>query len=124
MRLTVRAKMTVFLGLIVLIGAVAGTVLVFQLRAIDELVREVTEVDEPISVAAFEMEINLIGTGFAVLGYLHDRDPLHWSASRRTRPTSKNLSNSMRSWRTSEAVASLPPVSRAAMPSSGSWPTS
>ncbi|MCI0815790.1 MAG: hypothetical protein J4N29_01935 [Chloroflexi bacterium] len=68
MRLTVRAKMTLFMGLIVLIGAVAGTVLVFQLRAIDELVREVTEVDEPISVAAFEMEINLIGTGFAVLG--------------------------------------------------------
>ena len=77
MRLTIRAKMSVFMGLIVLIGAVAGTILAFQIRAIDELVREVTEVDEPISVAAFDMEINLIGTGFAVLGYLHDRDPPH-----------------------------------------------
>ena len=77
MRLTVRAKMTLFMGFIVLIGAVAGTILAIQIRAIDERIREVTEVDEPISVAAFEMEINLIGTGFAVLGYLHDRDPLH-----------------------------------------------
>ena len=32
---------------------------------------------EAASAAAYEMEINLIGTGFGLLGYLHDHDPLH-----------------------------------------------
>ena len=77
MRLAVRTKLGLYVALILVLGASVGGYLYVLTRSIDGRVREVTEVDEPTSAAAFEMETNLIGTGFAVLGYLHDRDPLH-----------------------------------------------
>ena len=77
MRLTIKTKLGLYIGLLLSLGTLFGLVTYIQAQAIDQRVREVTEVVEPTSAAAFEMEINLIGTGFALLGYLHDRDPLH-----------------------------------------------
>ena len=77
MRLTVGMKLGLGIGLLCGLFAITGLVSNTQTRLLDQRVREMTEVDEPTSVAAFEVEINLIGTGFALLGYLHDRDPRH-----------------------------------------------
>ena len=48
-----------------------------QLRLVEGKLAKIVDEEEPQSAAAYELEINLIGTGFAVLGYLHDHDPQH-----------------------------------------------
>ena len=75
MRLTVGTKLSLYVGLILLVTAMVGGVSYVLTQSIDERVREVTEVDEPTSAAAFEMEITEIGTGLGVLKYLDTGDP-------------------------------------------------
>jgi signal transduction histidine kinase len=77
MRLTVQTRLVLVLGLMPVPFMVATVLFHRQSQLVSESVRSITEVKEPSSNAAHEMEINLIGTGFAVLGYLHDRDPVH-----------------------------------------------
>ena len=73
--LTIGWKLSIGFGVLLLLLVITGLILERSLRTIDADLREITEVEEPESAAAFEMEINLIGTGFAVFGYLNDRDP-------------------------------------------------
>ena len=77
MRLTIGRKLGLGIGTLLSLFLVVGLVAYTQTRFIDETIREITEIEEPTSAAAYEMEINLIGTGFGVLGYLQDRDPAH-----------------------------------------------
>ena len=70
MRLSVRAKLSLYIGLILLLTSVVGGVSYVLTQSIYERVRVITEIDEPTSAAAFEMEINAIGTGLGVLKYL------------------------------------------------------
>jgi len=77
MRLTVRTRLVLGLGLMLVPFLVAAVFFYRQSRSVSESIRLISEVKDPIGNAALEMEINLIGTGFAVLNYLHDRDPVN-----------------------------------------------
>ena len=74
---TIRRKLGLGVGTLTGLLLVSGLVSYLQIHVVEERLVEVLEVDEPSSAAAYEMEINLIGTGFGLLGYLHDHDPLH-----------------------------------------------
>ena len=74
---TIRKKLGLGIGILTGLLLVSGLVSYYQIHVVEERLVEVLEVDEPASAAAYEMEINLIGTGFGLLGYLHDHDPLH-----------------------------------------------
>lgn len=73
--LTIGWKLSIGFGVLLLLLVITGLILERSLRTIDHNLREITEDEEPESAAASEMEISLIGTGFAVLGYLNNRDP-------------------------------------------------
>ena len=65
------------MGLLLSLFVIAALVSFFQARIVDEKVREITEVAEPTSAAAYEMEINVIGTGLGVVKYLQTGDEIH-----------------------------------------------
>ena len=77
MHITIRTKLgiVVFSLLLLMVLVAVGSYL--QLRLIEGKLAKIVDEEEPQSAAAYELEINLIGTGFAVLGYLHDRDQQH-----------------------------------------------
>ena len=77
MQLTIGKKLGLGFGFVLLIFAISGLVTITQIRNIGKNLDEIIQVEEPTSAAAYEMEINLIGTGFGLLGYLEDRDPKH-----------------------------------------------
>ncbi len=78
-RLLNRVGVKVSLGLGLLLGlfVIAALVALIQARIVDDKVRQITEVEEPTSAAAYEMEINAIGTGLGVLKYLQTGDAVH-----------------------------------------------
>jgi len=75
--LNISTKLWLGFGVVLLVLAISGVLSIVQLGSIGGRLVEITEVEEPTSEAAYEMEINLIGTGFGVLGYLEDHDPEH-----------------------------------------------
>jgi len=77
MRLTIKSKLTWVIGILLGLFGLFGLFSYLQILNINSKVREITEIAEPTSAAAYEMEINLIGTGFGLLGYLYDHDPKH-----------------------------------------------
>ncbi len=77
MKMTIGKKLGIGFGIVLLIFAISGIVTVSQLRGIEKNLYKIVNVENPTSDAAYEMEINLIGIGFGVLGYLEDRDPVH-----------------------------------------------
>ena len=77
MKMTIAKKLGLGFGIVLLIFAISGLVNIILLRDISSHLDQVINVEEPTSAAAYEMEINLIGTGFGLLGYLEDRDPKH-----------------------------------------------
>ena len=77
MRWTIRRKITAGLILLVSIDALSLFIVYYGLHTLDETMKEVMEVREPSSVAAYEMEINANGMGFAVLKYVDERDALY-----------------------------------------------
>lgn len=82
MRWTVKRKITAGLATLVGIGAVSLLIVYYGLYTLDSAMEELTAVKQPSSAAAYEMEINVNGMGFAVLKYLDARDALyrHWAA--------------------------------------------
>ncbi len=76
-KITIGTKLGLGFGFVLLIFAISGLVTITQIRKIGKNLDEIIQVEEPTSAAAYEMEINLIGTGFGLLGYLEDRDPKH-----------------------------------------------
>ena len=70
-------KLKVILGAagILLVGMLSMVVIYGALRTAQKAMHEVAEVEEPNSAAAYEMEINVIGTGLGVLKYLDTGDP-------------------------------------------------
>lgn len=77
LRLTLARRLWLGFGLLSLVLLISVVVVERNMAVVDKNLTAIIETDEPQSAAAYEMEINLIGTGFAVLGYLHDRDPAH-----------------------------------------------
>ncbi len=76
-KMTIGKKLGLSFGIVLLIFAISGLVTITQIRKIGKNLDEIIQVEEPTSAAAYEMEINLIGTGFGLLGYLEDRDTKH-----------------------------------------------
>ncbi len=77
MKWTIGKKLGLGFGIVLLIFIISGSVTIFQLRGIKQNLDKIVRVENPTSDAAYELEINLIGMGFGVLGYLLDRDPAH-----------------------------------------------
>jgi hypothetical protein len=72
-----KRSIILILGLTIIVSADFLTMLIIY-RGIAVLNRSwqvVRHVEEPTSAAAYEMEINVLGTGFGVLKYLDTRDP-------------------------------------------------
>ena len=80
MRLTIGRKLIVGIGVILALFVAMGLVAYTETGVIGTKIREITGKEEPTNAAAYEMEINLVGTGFSVLSYLHDRDTSHLDA--------------------------------------------
>ena len=70
MRLTVIHKIGMVLAVVLLLGLMPLLMIFNGLKELEQTVGQVTDIDEPISAAAYEMEINTIGSGMAVLKYL------------------------------------------------------
>ena len=63
MKLTIRRKLTFGFGSLLAIFLITGLVVNANVRTIEKDLTETTAVEEPTSAAAYEMEINVIGTG-------------------------------------------------------------
>ena len=70
-------KLKVILGAagVLLVGMLSMLVIYGALRTAQKAMHEVADVEEPTSAAAYEMEINVLGTGLGVLKYLDTGDP-------------------------------------------------
>ncbi len=68
MKMTIGKKLGLGFGIVLLIFAISGVVTIVLLGDIGGHLDLVINVEEPTSAAAYEMEINLIGTGFGLLG--------------------------------------------------------
>ena len=74
-RHSITARVWQVIGGLILIILVASFVLQNSMATVDQDVTQITEVEEAITAAAYEMEINVNGTGMGVLQYLNDPDP-------------------------------------------------
>lgn len=77
MKLTIRGKLLLAFGSLATLGTLS---LLWNYRSLARVARAldtVTRVEGPTSAAAYEMEINAIGTVLAVLKYVETGDPLH-----------------------------------------------
>jgi|GEM_PF-2401810 len=75
MRLTVAKKIAIGLGAISLIGITAMLIIYAGLNAVERAVHKLASEEAPFNAAAYEMEVNVNGIGFAVLKYLATRSP-------------------------------------------------
>ncbi|MDI6800172.1 MAG: GAF domain-containing protein [Actinomycetota bacterium] len=77
MNVSIKNRLTITIGLMLALLMLVGMISFGQLVAINNRLEVMANQEEPTSQAAYEMEINLIRMGFAILGYLHDHDELH-----------------------------------------------
>ena len=84
---------------ILFVGLISMVVIYGALRTAQKAMHEVADVEEPTSAAAYEMEINVIGTGLGVLKYLDTGDPQYRDRVEKTKPTSDVSRPAMTSWR-------------------------
>jgi signal transduction histidine kinase len=78
-RFTVTHKIIAGLVLILLIGLLSMLLIYRGLVLVEQELERLAAVEEPTSLAAYEMEINVNGMGLAVLKYLDDVDPFYRS---------------------------------------------
>ena len=62
------------IGVLLALCVTIGLVSYMQTYKVSERIKDITEVKEPVNSAVYELENNLIETGFAVLGYLSQGD--------------------------------------------------
>ena len=74
MKMTMAMKLGSGFGVLFLILIVTGFFIDRNMRRIHQSLRQVATVEEPANAAAYEMEINVIGTGMGVLKYLETGD--------------------------------------------------
>lgn len=70
--MTVRKKIALSLASISLLGTLSLVVIYHGLKIFEQAMRDVIDINEPISAAAYEMEINVKGIGLNVLRYLEE----------------------------------------------------
>ena len=66
MRLTIANKLWIGFGILILLLAVTSIIIAVNIKLIDRALKKITLVEEPTSAAAYEMEINVVGTGLGV----------------------------------------------------------
>lgn len=77
MKLTVSQKLGIAVGIPIVLLIAVAVVLYVQVQRIEANLAAIVQREEPISAAAYEVEINTLGSGLAVLAYAHDRNPDH-----------------------------------------------
>ncbi len=75
MKTTIARKLWIEFGVFVLILLVIGIVVGASVREMERNLEELAAVDTLVSEAAYEMEINVVGTGLGDLKYLETEDP-------------------------------------------------
>lgn len=75
MQFTIKKKITLGIAVNLSIGLLSMLTINYGLTIVKKTTSEVTNIEEPISAAAYEMEINVLGTGMGVLSYLDTRAP-------------------------------------------------
>ena len=75
MKWTIRENIVAGVIGILLLGLSSMLAIYAGFRVAERAMHEVADVEEPTSAAAYEMEINVIGTGLGVLKYLDTGDP-------------------------------------------------
>lgn len=73
--MTIGRKLALGFGVVLLLFVVAGFVIDRSTTQIDRSLDDLTQTEQPASDAAYEMEINTIGTGIGVLRYVETGDP-------------------------------------------------
>lgn len=76
-RFLVRHQILLAFGMLLAISLGAMLLLAVRLGYIDTQLERLVKVSSPLSAAAFEMEINVIGAGLGVMKYLDDPKPEH-----------------------------------------------
>jgi signal transduction histidine kinase len=76
MRFTVKTKIIAGLLTIVSVGVISLLVIYYSLTTLKQAMDELGDLREPISAAAYEMEVNVNGITLAVVKYLDAREPL------------------------------------------------
>ena len=82
-RNSIRTRLTAGTIVMFAVFAAAAAVTYWGTQALLDKSRAVTRLNLPAAHAAMEMEINVLDNGFAVLGYLHDRDSRHLERMRK-----------------------------------------
>ena len=77
MRLTVRKKILLGVAVVLFTGTLSMLIIYRGLTALEKGIRELADLKEPISAAAYEMEINVNGIGLGVLKFLDTLDPTY-----------------------------------------------
>ena len=67
-------RLAVGIGTLLCLCVIIGLVSYLQTRTVGQRIRDITDVKEPINSTVYELENNLVETGFAVLGYLSQGD--------------------------------------------------
>lgn len=75
MRLTLARKLWIGFGILMLVIVITDFVTLSLIKSLEDKLEEITAISEPSSAAAYEMEINVIGTGMGVMKYLETGDP-------------------------------------------------
>ena len=74
-RMNIRRKLGLGFAVLLLIFLASGVIVDRIVRSVDDRLGHLRDIDEPASEAAYEMEINAIGTGLGVVKYLETGDP-------------------------------------------------
>jgi signal transduction histidine kinase len=77
MRFTVSKKIGVAFAVILLVGTLSMLIIYRGLSILQQAMHELADIKEPISAAAYEMEINVHGIGLGVLKYMDNADPTY-----------------------------------------------
>jgi hypothetical protein len=77
MRITVSKKIVLALAIILLTGTLSMLIIYRGLSILRQAMHELADIREPISAAAYEMEINVNGIGLGVLKYLDNAGPMY-----------------------------------------------
>ncbi len=77
MLLTITRKLTLGVGVLLTMLILLGAFSYVQTERLNRQLVHLIGHQEPVSAAGYEMEINLIGTGFGALAYLNEPSPQH-----------------------------------------------
>lgn len=71
------AKMSFALAIIAIAYLIAGILVGREIEELRLSFVQLADIEHPRTAAAYEMEINVIGSGLGVAKYLHRPDPVH-----------------------------------------------